>query len=127
PLPERWRRELARYNPRGTLAQGTLQWQGEATAPETYVAKARFTDLGIDAQESIPGVNGLSGNFDATEKGGSLKLASRAMLVELPHVFAERVAVDTLQGHIGWERKGEEIAVALDGLAFANAQVSGTV
>ena len=126
PLPEQWRRELARYNPRGTLAQGTLQWQGEATAPETYVAKARFTDLGIDAQESIPGVNGLSGNFDATEKGGSLKLASRAMLVELPHVFAERIAVDTLQGHIGWERKGEEIAVALDGLAFANAQVSGT-
>jgi uncharacterized protein (TIGR02099 family) len=126
PLPERWRRELARYNPRGTLAQGALQWQGDATAPESYVAKARFTDLGVDAQESLPGVNGLSGSFDATEKGGTLKLSSRALRVDLPRVFAERLAVDTLQGNIGWERKGEEIAVALDGLAFANAQVSGT-
>jgi uncharacterized protein (TIGR02099 family) len=127
PLPERWRQELARYNPRGTLAQGALQWQGESTAPETYVAKARFTDLGVDAQESIPGVNGLSGNFDATEKGGSLQLSSRAMLVDLPRVFADRLAVDSLQGHIAWERKGDETSVALDGLAFANAQVSGTV
>ena len=47
PLPERWRMELAHYNPRGTLAQGSLRWEGEATAPQRFAAKASFSDLGV--------------------------------------------------------------------------------
>lgn len=126
PLPERWRHELSRYNPRGTLTEGRLQWQGEATAPETYATQARFNDLGLDAQNGFPGFTGLSGAFEATEKAGSVTLQSRGMLLDLPHVFAERIALDSLQGRLAWERKGEAVAVTLGSLAFANAQVAGT-
>ncbi|HEX9277794.1 MAG TPA: YhdP family protein [Casimicrobiaceae bacterium] len=125
PLPERWRVELARYNPRGSLAQGSLQWKGEATAPQSFAAKGQFADLGVVAQERVPGVTGLSGSFETTDQGGSLKLSSRGMTVDLPRVFSERVALDTLQGGIGWRREGENIEITLEGLALANAQVSG--
>ncbi len=126
PLPERWRQELARYNPRGTLAEGNLQWQGDATAPESFVASTRFTDLGIDAQDGFPGVTGLSGSFEATDRGGSMVLQSRSMLIDLPRLFAERLALDSLRGRIGWERNGAAIAVSLAGVDFANAQIAGT-
>lgn len=126
PLPERWRSELGRYNPRGTLAQGKLQWQGDPTAPESYVTSARFADLGIAAPDRLPGFSGLSGSFDATEKGGAVDLQSRAMRIDLPHVFAEPLALDSLQGRVAWERKGDGLAVTLAGLSFANAQVAGT-
>ncbi|TMH62852.1 MAG: TIGR02099 family protein [Betaproteobacteria bacterium] len=125
PLPERWRVELARYNPRGTLAQGSLQWQGEATAPQSFAAKGYFADVGVLAQESFPGFSGLSGSFETTDQSGSLKLASRGMTIDLPRVFSERLALDTLQGGIGWRRQGENIAITLEALTLANAQVSG--
>src|SRR5206468_12973882 len=125
PLPERWRVELARFNPRGTLTQGSLQWQGEATAPQSFAAKGHFADVGVLAQESFPGVSGLSGSFETTDQGGSLKLASRGMTIDLPRVFSERLALDTLQGGIGWSRQGETIAITLEALTLANAQVSG--
>jgi uncharacterized protein (TIGR02099 family) len=125
PLPERWRVELARYNPRGTLAQGSLQWQGEASAPQSFTAKGRFADLGVVAQESFPGVSGLSGSFETTDQGGSLKISSRGMTVDLPRVFSERLALESLQGGIGWSRQDEHIAITLESFAFANAQVSG--
>jgi uncharacterized protein (TIGR02099 family) len=126
PLPERWRADLARFGPRGTLAQGSLLWQGDATAPQSFAAKGRFSDLGLIAQEGLPGLSGVSGSFEATEKGGSVKLSSRAMTVELPRVFAERIALDTLQGRVGWSRGGEETAVTLDGVAFAGPALAGS-
>jgi uncharacterized protein (TIGR02099 family) len=126
PLPERWRQELSRYNPRGTLAQGHLQWQGDPTAPKSFVASTRFSDLGIDAQDGLPGVNGLSGTFESTEQGGALVLLSRSLVVDLPGVFAERLALDSVKGRIGWERKDAAVAVTLSGFSFANAQGAGT-
>src|SRR5204862_4260264 len=57
--------------------------------------------------------------------GGSLRLSGRGVTVDLPRVFSERLALDTLQGGIGWNREGERIAITLEGLALANAQVSG--
>jgi uncharacterized protein (TIGR02099 family) len=125
PLPARWRMELARYNPRGTLAQGSVHWQGEATAPQSFAAKGRFADLGVVAQERFPGVGGLSGSFETTDQGGSLTLSSHAVTVDLPRLFGERLALDTLEGRIGWSRQAEDIAITLDGLALASAQVSG--
>src|SRR5206468_6122930 len=65
-------------------------------------------------------------SFETTEKSGSVKLSSHAMTVDLPRVFVERLALDSLQGRVGWSREGEEIAVTLDGLALATAQVAGT-
>ncbi len=126
PLPERWREDLARYEPRGTFAQGSLQWTGEATAPETFAASGRFSDLGLTAQDGWPGLSGVSGSFDATQKGGSLKLQSRAVAVELPRILDERLALDSVQGHIAWERADGEIVFTFDQIAFANAAMAGS-
>ncbi len=126
PLPERWRQDLARYDPRGTLTEGSLQWDGEATAPASFAASGRFANLGLAAQERWPGLSGVSGSFEATQKGGSVKLASRAATIELPRVFEERVALDSVQGRIVWEHADGETAITLEGLAFANAYIAGS-
>jgi uncharacterized protein (TIGR02099 family) len=125
PLPARWRQDLARYEPRGTIAEGSFSWSGESTAPETFSARGRFSDLGLTAQESWPGLSGVSGSFEATQKGGSVKLASRAVAIELPRVLEERLAFDTLQGSIAWNRADGEIAFKFDDVAFANPALAG--
>ena len=75
PLPDRWRTDLARFAPRGTLAHGHLRWDGPADAPTAFDAAAEFANLGVAAQDAFPGASGFSGSFDAKEKGGQVKFA----------------------------------------------------
>ncbi|HZI82888.1 MAG TPA: YhdP family protein [Casimicrobiaceae bacterium] len=126
PLPERWRRDFALYDPRGTLAEGSLQWTGEATAPDTIAARGRFSDLGVAAQEGWPGLSGVSGTFEATQKGGSLTLQSTGVIIELPRILDEKLALDSIQGRVGWERADGEIAFTFDQIAFANPALAGS-
>jgi uncharacterized protein YhdP len=126
PLPERWRQDLARYGPRGTLAEASLQWTGEATAPEAFTARGRFSDLGLTAQDGWPGLSGVSGSFDATQKSGSLKLQSRAVGIVLPRILDEKLALDSVQGRIAWERADGQIVFTFDQIAFANPAMAGS-
>ncbi|HWZ71894.1 MAG TPA: YhdP family protein [Casimicrobiaceae bacterium] len=125
PLTAHLRDELARVAPRGTMEQGKLEWIGEATAPKSFNAAAQLSDVGFAAQDSHPGVSGLSGSLEATHLGGSLKVQSRALTLELPRVFAEPLAFDHLQGQLHWRRQHEGTTVAVDKLIFDNADVSG--
>jgi uncharacterized protein (TIGR02099 family) len=126
PLPETWRTKLASYAPRGTLEQGLLEWQGEATALESFSAKARFLDLGLAAQDDLPGVAGLSGSFDATQRGGTVRLQSRALAFSMPRLFKEPLALESAQARVGWSREGSEYAISIDQLVFSNAHAAGS-
>jgi hypothetical protein len=107
PLPARWRADLARFAPRGTVTQGHARWEGSADAPAAFAAGAEFANLGLVAQDAIPGATGLTGSFNATEKGGEVKLATRGAALELPRVFAGPIPFDTLQGALRWDRVGD--------------------
>ena len=128
PFPADLRALLAELDPQGNLLDARFQWQGELPERATYVARTRFAGLSVRAWRSIPGVSNVSGSLDANEKKGTLILASRKSEVDLPKVFPEpRIALDSLGGEIGWERgAGGDLAVRLDGLNFANADLAGS-
>ncbi|HTS20632.1 MAG TPA: YhdP family protein [Casimicrobiaceae bacterium] len=126
PLPERWRRDLGRYLPRGTLTEGSLQWTGEATEPASFAARAKFSELGLTAQDGWPGLSGVSGSFDATDKRGSVKLQSRAVVLDLPRILDDKVALDSLQGGVAWQRTDGELAFSFDQVAFSNPGIAGS-
>jgi len=127
PLPERWRNDLARFAPRGSLSQGHLQWEGEAEAPTAFAVGTEFTNLGIAAQDALPGASGFSGSGSATEKGGELKFATRSAAIDLPRVFFAPIPLDTLQGAVRWERAGERTRVDIQRIEFTNAHAAGNV
>ncbi len=126
PLPERLRAELERYAPRGTLTHGRILWDGPPDDPTTYSASTDFAELGIVAQNAIPGVNRFTGHFEATQAGGRLKLATHSATIELPQVFAEPIALDALQGDVSWETKEQRTTVRIERLDFGNRDAAGT-
>ncbi len=127
PVPAQWRDELSRLAPRGTIDQGKLEWTGEPSAPRTFNGSARLTGFGMAAHEGVPGVSGISGSVNATERGGTLQLDSRAITLELPRNLGDRLNLDSAQGQIRWSRAPEGTTVEIDRLAFANADATGNV
>jgi uncharacterized protein (TIGR02099 family) len=126
PLPETWRAKLAAYAPRGTLFQGSLEWRGEATELASFVARGRFLDLGLAAQDTLPGIAGLTGSFDATQRGGTLRVQSRALALAMPRMFGDPIAFDNAQARIGWSLEGGEYAINIEQLVFSNPHATGT-
>jgi len=127
PLPQRWRDDLARFAPRGTLKDGKLTWDGPADAPTRYTASVQFAQFGIAAQDALPGVRGLTGRVDTTEAKGTLALDSRDVVVALPQLFASPLAFDTAVARVTWTHAADAVGVRVDSASFANADVAGAV
>ena len=127
PLADDVRAELIDYSPRGRLHDVVLKWQGALPSPQKYSVRGRFEGLAFNRREKIPGVSGLSGNVDGTEKGGTLHLAGERTSFDLPNVFANELQLDTLTAQVAWVRAGGEIELRLSNVSFANADAAGTV
>ncbi|MEP6996466.1 MAG: YhdP family protein [Betaproteobacteria bacterium] len=127
PLPTRWRDDLARFAPRGTLDAVALHWTGDVAAPSAFDASANFADLGFAPQDAVPGVTGLSGSIAATERDGTIKLNSRVLAVHWPHLFAQTLSLDSAQGQLHWRKAADAYTVQVERLALANADAAGVV
>ncbi len=127
PFNAELRRELDRYAPRGSLYDVAIKWNGEWPQPEQYSVKSRFVNLGLNAVGRKPGFQGVSGQIDGNEKGGTLYLNTQSAAVELPALFAEKLLFDVLTAQVGWQRNGAQYDIKLNTVAFSNADVSGSV
>jgi len=127
PLPADWHKLLVELAPRGRLLNASLEWSGKPAAAKKLSARTQFADLAINPRGNIPGFEGLTGSIDASEAKGSVQLASRKAGLHLPQVFAEpRLRLDTLEGQIEWERKGESaISLRVPLLVLGNEDFEG--
>jgi uncharacterized protein (TIGR02099 family) len=126
PLDERWRHELARFTPAGTMRDARLTWDGPADAPVRFRAAASFAGLSFAPVDDIPGASGIVGRFEASEAGGSLVLDRGPAVVAMPRVFPLPLAFDAAAARVSWTRAADGTTVRLDESTFSNADVAGT-
>jgi len=142
PIDAAIRQRLTETAPRGKLFDLKSSWSGPPSSarstssgtdsmPASYILRARFEDLGMQAQGTLPGFAGLSGNIDGNQQGGSLTLASRDAWIDLPQVFADpRVPLQSLNAQIKWTvQQGHgpaRVAVRIEQAAFENQDAAGT-
>lgn len=133
PFSAEQRALLAESRPRGTFPDLTLKWEGAWQAPRHYSAKGSFAGLGVDAfslkegGRKLPGFSGMSGHFDAAEKGGSLALNGHAAGAVFPGVFAEPLAFDTLAAELSWRVRQDGVEFQLSRAVFANGHLAGNL
>lgn len=126
PLDERSRKLLQDYGPQGLLADLRGTWESQDQTVARYTLKGRFEDLGLKPVGHFPGAGGISGDVDASEKGGVLRLNSKKASLELPLIFAEpRLNFDDLQAKTRWSLYKEHLEVRLESLQFANSDAAG--
>ena len=129
PFPEAGRKALAALSPEGRLSDLAFAWTGEVEQPATYAARGRFAALGMRPYGQTPGFRGFSGTFDVNERGGSITLAAKGAAIEYPKLLPEdgRLAFDSLGARVGWSFPQGALQVRLDDVAFANADLGGTL
>ncbi|MCL2872225.1 MAG: TIGR02099 family protein [Betaproteobacteria bacterium] len=152
PLPDGWREPLAALDARGTLENGSGSWErvreenknaenkkaeNENVANEKasepswrlihYSARATVRGAGVQAYGAYPGLRGISGAVSLDEQQGSLTLAGREVVLDLPRVFPEALSLDTVGGNVHWMHKPEGLVVQIDALHFSNPDVEGTI
>ncbi|OGA68212.1 MAG: TIGR02099 family protein [Betaproteobacteria bacterium RIFCSPLOWO2_12_FULL_68_20] len=127
PLPPELRKLLAELQPRGSLLDARLDWSGPLAEPARYTARARFSELAMNAWRNVPGFAGLSGSVEASADRGTVYLAARDAEVDLPKVFPEpRIRLESLSGQVDWERSGKALSVRLASIGFANEHLAGS-
>jgi len=103
--------------PRGEVSDLTLELEGPWSAPHLGSLRARIDGASWQPYESLPGVNGLSGNLQMDTSGGEFVLDARSGSVELPGLFEAPIAVERAQGRMTWQRDA-------DGLRLQGANIS---
>ena len=111
PLGERAHKLLTELEPRGVLTALSGHWQGALDAPRSYRVKAQIDGLGLAAKPSEqeghigrPGLRGASLELDASERGGSARLAVHDGEVELPGLFEDaHLPITRLSTQMLWQ------------------------
>lgn len=128
PFPAYLRKRLAEIEPHGAVHDLKLAWSGEPERPQRYVLRARFGRLGVKSLGAPGGFAGLSGNIEATETGGALRLDSENVALRLPEVLAEEsVQFDTLGAQIGWSIAQGHLDLKLSNVALSNRDIAGSL
>jgi uncharacterized protein (TIGR02099 family) len=111
PLGERAHKLLADLEPRGVLTALSGHWQGALEAPRSYRVRAQIDGLAIAAKPAEqeahigrPGLRGASLELDASERGGSARLAVHDGEIELPGLFEDaRLPITRLSTQMLWQ------------------------
>ncbi len=126
PFDAALRERLLAYGPRGRVNDLRLSWTGNAEQLTNYALKAKFEDLGLNAQGILPGFSGLDGQIEGNERGGTLVLASRDAEIELPSVFQEAtMTLATLDARADWKIVDGKAEVRLERASFQNEDAAG--
>jgi uncharacterized protein (TIGR02099 family) len=147
PLSETQRRMASDFAPRGVLKDFSAEWQGAYPKISAYKIKGQFVGLSMKpqlprpavpksgstpAQAAVPGIPGfdnLSGAVEASDKGGTFSLDSRALMLQLPGYFAvPALPFDRLSMQAGWSwQDNSDFVFRIDRMAFAQPGVAGTL
>ena len=127
PLDAVLRGRLARTVPTGTVEDAYFSWDGDWGMGQPYVATARFAGMAARPDGALPGFHGVSGQFDASERGGTISLTATSGGFELPNIFAEPLPLDFLTVNAGWTFRDGVVEVAVKNASFTNEHLAGSV
>jgi uncharacterized protein (TIGR02099 family) len=146
PLSPSQRQLLSDLDPRGRLQDFTMQWQGTYPDVDSFQVRGKFSGLGLKPQArhvetrkttplqtsqvfwpATPGFDNLNGQIDATEKGGTLSLASTHVSIQPPLQSVMPVMpFDKLNLRAHWAlQKDQTMLFQVDDMDFAQAGVAG--
>jgi uncharacterized protein (TIGR02099 family) len=147
PLTPTQRTLLEDLAPRGRLNDFALEWRGRYPAIASWRVKGRMAGLGMRAQPAraaqaasattaaqaalpaLPGFQNLSGSIDASEQGGAVTVATRALALQMPAWFADpAMTLDALDVQARWSYVDKrQLLVQLDSVGLVQGKLHASL
>ncbi len=141
PLSAEERQMLHDFAPRGELHDFFANWQGALPGKGSYQFSGRFSRLsvkpqlaragtpGAAARDAVPGFDGLSGEVDANQDGGRLRIkGERATLYVTDYLVSPTLFFDELALDGSWSlRNRQQLAFKISSLDFLQGGLRGRV
>ncbi len=140
PMSAPERKMLEEFAPRGELNDFSASWQGAVPGTGTYQVSGRFERLALKpqaariassnqpARTALPGFDGLSGEIDANQDGGHVRISGTRSTLYLgdylvnPTLFFDELALDG-----SWSlRNRQQLAIKVAGLDFLQGGLRGS-
>ena len=133
PMGAALRQLLVELKPQGAISDVTALWEGPLDAPRRYQVKGQLNGLSLAARAASdaqrigrPGLRNASLQLNATETGGTAKLAVQGGMIEVPGVFADpRVPLDRLSAELQWSIGAGKVTVRVKNASFSNPDMQG--
>jgi uncharacterized protein (TIGR02099 family) len=132
PLTDDFRSVLSDFAPRGQLRDFSASWDGSVPGAGPYRITGKFDALGIHqagGRESLPAFDGISGEVDANQDGGRLKLRGERVKIQAANgLNLPPMSLDDLSFEGSWSlRDKKQLAMRVDAMRFSQAGVLGTL
>ncbi len=134
PLSAEERRLLDEFAPRGQLRNFSGSWDGAIPGAGNYNFSGSFERLALREQEPtdgrapIPGFEGLSGDIDASQDGGRVRLKGERSTLKLAHYLNEStLQFDELALNGSWSFRNnrKQLALRITDMAFLQSGLRG--
>jgi uncharacterized protein (TIGR02099 family) len=87
-----------------------------AEAEPKYALESKLEGIGFQPVLRTPGLTGLSGQLQASDQSGQVRLASRQVEFNLPRMFRDVLVASTVEGTLTWRREPRGLVIATDQL-----------
>lgn len=141
PLPPAQQRLLQALRPQGMVENLALSWTGSPQAWTNYRARGTVHGLSLTAQAlpaatadtaahdlplGRPGLTGAQVAFEFSQDGGQAQVDLKDGHLVFPGVFEDAlIPLTRLSAQVKWTVQAEHIAVNVEGMRFANADLEG--
>ena len=123
-LPSGMRQRMMTLAPRGDVSALRFDVALPAKGAAQVSASARFADVALNPDGSVPGVRGASGMLRATPQGGALALDSSALVLDAPKLFTAPPPAAAAKGTVRWTVRPGGIAFQAKDIGVSNADLS---
>lgn len=127
PIDARLRRRITSLAPVGRAENFKLTWNPEDSSFAHYRISGNFLGLGLSTQDPASQIAGLTGRIEGDENKGMVDIASTGLSVDLSVYFRQKLAFESLNAQMHWQRTGHALEINLVASDFKNRDLTGTV
>ncbi len=122
PLPRRGHDLIAALNPRGLVETASGHWSGAGD----YGFKLHVRGVGMNAYETLPGIEGLSARIEADQASGVAEVHGRDLVLNLDRVFRHPLEFKQLDASATWKVADKVTRLVIEEARFNNNDLTGS-
>ncbi|MCB6182409.1 TIGR02099 family protein [Leeia sp. TBRC 13508] len=125
PIADQIKQPLLTMSPSGSIDDMKVAWKGEKNLSQ-FTLSGEFNQLVTKPWQDVPGLSGISGSVNVSDKDGELNVKGKQVHLDWPSVFAVPLNTDQLDARVRWEKQNGQWAVTLDRIALKGPEAEGT-